>query len=463
MNKKLVIIAGQTGVGKTKVANDLARKINGEIILVDSIQLYKHMNIIANKPSRFLQESAKYHNMNEYDFKDGTVSAISHAEKIRKTINEVWSRNKVPILEGGCGFYYKTILTGASSKMTEEQETMYSKYISVAREIIKRDGNFQTSFDRLRRMDSSLPELLTIKNDFYRLEKRIADAIMYGDGAHKIIQDLEGKIRDQNKFPDDTEIYKFFLFCDKIILNQKIQDRTEKMLESGILKEVSDLLSNNIITPEMFSKDNTISSSVFIHAYGLVETVQYLINILDQIDNKQNIINSYGSHISKKDSVGNKFKTIAFKLLFDLLNGISISSRQYAKRQATWFKRNDNFLWLNAEENSIADNIIQNYLPMSKDNFDSLMNSEENDKVKLKYNWSNIKKTDSSYFKVLKNNISIKNFVVDSFKFSEKNKDKLLEIKNILKSNNGNSVESTLEDDKVEKIDQSLVDKYFKM
>jgi tRNA dimethylallyltransferase len=468
MNKKLLIIAGQTGVGKTKLANEIARKINGEIILVDSIQLYKHMNIISNKPNRFLQESAKYHNLNEYDLKEGTVTAMTHAEKIRKTISEVWSRNKIPILEGGCGFYYKAILSGAQERMTEQEEELYSKYVLVAREIIKRDKNFQISFDRLRRMDTSIPECLAIKNDFYRLEKRLADAMLYGDGAFKKIQEIEKKIRAENKFSEDISIYNFFLYCDKLILNKKIQDRADIMLQSGILKEVSNLLSQNIITPQMFSKENGISSSVFIHAYGLVETVQFFIKLLDQVENKDNIIKSYGGNISKKDTVANKYKILAFKMLFGLLASITISSRQYAKRQATWFKKNENFLWLNGENTNLSELIINRYLPMTKEEFNSNLNSEENENVKLNYKWTNIKRSDPGYFKILNNNQSMKNLIVDSFKFCEDNKEKLLEIKGIFEKEKvflDNNINQNIDEEKIEnnKVDHSLVEKYLKL
>jgi tRNA dimethylallyltransferase len=462
MNKKLLIIAGQTGVGKTKLANEIARKINGEIIIVDSIQLYKHMDIISNKPNRFLREGAIYHNLNQYDFNDGTLTAMAHAEQIRSTIKEVWSRNKIPILEGGCGFYFKAILSGAQERMTEQQGELYNKYILVAREIIKKDNNFTASFERLRRMDTSIPQMLPIKNDLYRLEKRLGDAMLYGDGAYKKIQELEKNIRNENKFSEDTSIYNFFLFCDKLILNKKIQERTEKMLESGIIQEVSNLLSYNIITSQMFSKENKIASSVFMHAYGLIETTQFLIKLLDQLENKDNFINSYGHNVSKRDQIANKYKKIAFKLIYELLESISISSRQYAKRQATWFKKNDNFLWLNGEDDNLAEIIINKYLPMSKEEFSSNLNSEVNENVKINYLWTKIKRSDNYYFKILKNNQFIKNLLVDSFKFCESNKEKLLEIKEILEKENRILQGDPLTNENL-MVDSSLVEKYLKM
>lgn len=429
MNKKIIIIAGQTGAGKTKLANEVARNINGEIILVDSIQFYKHLNIIANKPSKFLTEVVKYHNLSEYELSDGTVNAMIQADKIRKTISDIWSRGKTPILEGGCGFYYKTILTGSASRISEMEEDSYNKYILIAKEIIRHDNCFDTTFARLRRMDTSIPETLPIKNDFYRLEKRLADAMMYGDGAYKTKKIDQVKIKDSfsKTFFSDATIYKFFLYCNRLTLNKMLEDRTEKMIENGLLKEVSDLLSKDIIQPKTFEGNN-----IFTNAYGLIETIDYLNKFIYLEKDKDNIIKSYDMNISKKDEIANKYKKMVFKNIYDLMADISVRNRQYAKRQATWFKKQDKYLWINAEKDNLSNYLIKNYVELDQKSLDSCIDSELNLKTMENYSFSNIKTSNSNKYNLLKNNNKIKNIVIDSFKHAELNKHKLLEINKYL-------------------------------
>ena len=113
MKNKLLVIAGQTGVGKTDIAYHIAKSIKGaEIILADHIQSYKYFNISGNKPCENYQRSIRYHNLDKYDPIEDKVNAAVFATETRRTINDIIKKGGFPIIEGGSGFYLKMLLSG---------------------------------------------------------------------------------------------------------------------------------------------------------------------------------------------------------------------------------------------------------------------------------------------------------------------------------------------------------------
>jgi tRNA dimethylallyltransferase len=420
--KKILLIAGQTGVGKTQVAYELASKLNGEIVLIDSIQTYKHLNIVANKPSKIQQKFIKYHNLSIYDINIQAVNAMNHIENIRKIVQNIWDRNKIPILEGGCFFYIKMFLTNTQRKFRDEEQLEVAENILVAREIIKRDQyDFKTTFQRLRRIDSSIPEDIPIKNDFYRLEKRLADAITFGDGAYDIIKQRERIMREESTFLKDVDLKCFMLYNERNAIIKKLETRTEKMLKDGLIDEVIYLLNSNLITPDIFCARHNYFS--FLNAFGLLETINYFGEIIKNLDNKTNIL-----HSLKNATSDFLFKSnICVELLRNLLNQISINNRQYAKAQTTSFKSIDNFIWIHANKNlsDISNEIIKKYLSLDQKDFLALVNSNENISLKNPITTSIPKRMFSGNFTITNDRLLVKLITEKAFDFCESNKEKI--------------------------------------
>jgi len=130
MKNKLLVIAGQTGVGKTDVAYKIAKYIKGsEIILADQIQSYKYFNISGNKPSIEYQKSIPYHNLDKYDPIEDKVNAAKFASETRRTIKDIIKKGGFPIIEGGSGFYLKMLLSGGDDSWNEEEHSRYEQGI----------------------------------------------------------------------------------------------------------------------------------------------------------------------------------------------------------------------------------------------------------------------------------------------------------------------------------------------
>jgi tRNA dimethylallyltransferase len=460
--KKAIIIAGQTGVGKTKIAYNLANKLNTEIICIDTIQLYKDLKICANKPSIFYTKNIKYHNLDILNLEE-EYNGSQLANKTREIIKDIWSRDKIPILEGGCGFYLKMILSGGSSKFSPEEEKQYKKFSLIAKEIVKYDNNFDRTLQRISKLDKSTPDNFVNQNDTYRLEKRLTDALMFGDGAYDIVRLRESESRGKNKL--DGDFYNFFLFCERNILRKKLEVRCEKMIQDGLIKEVSDLLEKKKITPIMVRDKN----SIFLNAYGILETLRYFFNILKISHMKNDYLKAYEDKQTKKDKIKNKLHRDIEKIFYNYLNEFSISNRQYAKRQATWFKSNTNscdFLWMDGEiqEEKIVDDIIQISNSSYKD-YKNLLTQDDYLQNKNNYLFTRTKEY-SSTFEMMKNRQIMKKILEKSFEFVEENKNILKEMEKFLNVSTKGNEESENKDENLSKnkdLDVDLLKKFLNM
>ena len=113
MNNKIILLAGPTASGKTNISILLAKKVNGEIINADSMQVYKDFKILSSRPKKKQLESVKHH---LYGFQPSKInfSTGKWLKLVKKKIHEISKKNKIPIIVGGTGLYFKAIINGIS-------------------------------------------------------------------------------------------------------------------------------------------------------------------------------------------------------------------------------------------------------------------------------------------------------------------------------------------------------------
>ena len=167
--KKIIVISGMTGVGKTNIAKVLAQHINGELLSADSLQVYKGLDILTNKPSSAVTSATPashnaasvpsrallshdtefgcatqpYHLMNKYDALNPISSSI-YAQDARMIIKDILSRNKTPVIEGGSPFYISQIF---NPNLTSYNDETFHEARRVAKRIIELDGfNFSKTY-----------------------------------------------------------------------------------------------------------------------------------------------------------------------------------------------------------------------------------------------------------------------------------------------------------------------------
>ncbi|MFW5799196.1 MAG: tRNA (adenosine(37)-N6)-dimethylallyltransferase MiaA [Spirochaetota bacterium] len=297
-------IVGPTGVGKTETSLYIAENYDGEIINADSMQIYKFMDIGTAKPTKEQLNRVKHHLIDIIE-PDEAFNVKNYVDIAEKTINEVRSRNKLPILVGGTGLYYKALLYGIFD--APDRNEKIRKEIS---EEINKIG-LEEVHKKLSQIDRESGERIH-PND----EKRIIRALEVYRLTGKTISKLQ-KEQKENFTPSFN--YKLAgLSADRDIVYNRIESRCDKMLEAGLIDEVKKL--------RQMGYSRELQS---MKAIGYSHIHRYLDN-----------------EISYEEMV-RTFKR---------------DSRRYAKRQWTLFNAINNIYWIDISNFSNLENVAKKIL-----------------------------------------------------------------------------------------------------
>ena len=295
--QKVIVICGPTASGKTKLSIELAKKINGEIVSCDSMQIYKDMNIGTAKPT-FEEMQGIKHYLIDFISPDKRYSVAEYKIDAEKAIEEILNKGKIPIVVGGTGLYIDTIIYGIEYPKIEFDD----KYRKELEEREKKEGLIKL-YEEAKQIDEEAIKKISI-NDKKRI-LRILE-IYHATGKNKTEQEIISREKGP-KF--DYKVYAINMDREK--LYERINKRVDIMIDNGLIDEVKKLLNKYKEFPTAMQ------------GLGYKEVKEYL-------ENK----------ISKEE----------------MINKIKQESRRYAKRQITWFKKNKQTIWINGL-NKIEDNI----------------------------------------------------------------------------------------------------------
>ena len=277
MTKKIILLAGPTASGKSKLAIKLAQKINGEIINADSMQVFKEFNILSSRPPFAEVKKVKHHLYGIISVKK-YFSAGDWLKRVKKIIDICLKKEKLPIIVGGTGLYFNAITKGLS-KIPEIDFRTRNK----VRNLYKRIG-FIKFYNRLVKLDPKIKGRI-LATDTQRVQR-----------AYEVKLKTKKSLFDwfTNTKSDflDFEIRKIFVDIPRDELLKKINQRTEQMFKKKCISEVKKFNNLNI--------NKSLSSNKLI---GIQEINDFLRG------------------------------TITIDECKDLIN---IKTRQYAKRQNTW-------------------------------------------------------------------------------------------------------------------------------
>ncbi|MCI7803073.1 MAG: tRNA (adenosine(37)-N6)-dimethylallyltransferase MiaA [Erysipelotrichaceae bacterium] len=286
MDKKIIAIVGPTGIGKTSLSIELAKALNGEVISCDSMQVYKKMDIGTAKVTKEEMDGI-FHYLIDIQEYDQPYNVMIFQDVCRKSIQKIQNKNKQVILCGGTGLYLKAALYD----YTFEEETQDEDYL---KELNQKSN--EELYELLKEIDEKSLEKIHKNN-----RKRILRAlIMAHSGMSK------SQREQQQKHIPLYDIYYIGLDVDRNILHQRINDRVDKMFEQGLVEEVTSL----------FKEEKTWEYTSF-QGIGYKEFKDYF---LDQIT------------------------------LEETKERIKTHSRQYAKRQYTWFKNQMPVHWYSIDQ-----------------------------------------------------------------------------------------------------------------
>ena len=404
MKKKILVISGQTGVGKSNVAfnvyqNFKNQNIKSEIILCDSIQIYKELNLISNIPPKQFTDNAKYHLLNTYSLKQ-PINGMDYSIKTREIIKEMLSNNVVPILEGGNGFYLKMLETGVEKNISDEEQEKYEEAKKIARGIINYDKNYDKTLSRLYQLDKSLPKDILIKNDIYRLEKRLSDAIFWGENAYSIIS------KNQNKTDKlDADFYKIFLTSHgRLDIAELLNERTVQLIEKGLIFEVISLIENGFISSDY---DTSINNPLK-KAFGIKESLSLLISLKELLKEKDMYLNAFTPDGRRlKDT-----RNVVFNIFSKFVSEYSTANIQYAKNQSKWFRNSEIKSWIMTVDKVFNPLVVKNIIDIFQNPFEKYrLGLESKDQVELRQRIPNyFKQINHDYNKLVKEKFRFFNF-----------------------------------------------------
>ncbi|MBU5254828.1 tRNA (adenosine(37)-N6)-dimethylallyltransferase MiaA [Tissierella praeacuta] len=305
----LFILIGPTAIGKTALSVELAKRINGEIISADSMQIYKYMNIGSAKITKEEMENIPHHLIDIiFPNEDFTVADFkNNAVKLIKDIN---NRGKLPIVAGGTGLYINSLVYNLNFTQVAPNEEIRVKLESLG----DKHGN-EYLHQELEKIDIESAEKISV-ND----RKRIIRAIEIFEITGKPMSEHNKNFRVP---VEDYNLVMIGLNMDRKELYNRINLRVDIMIEEGLVEEVNNLLKMG------YNKE-----LVSMQGIGYKEILMYL-----------------EGNISLEKSI----------------ELIKQGSRNYAKRQLTWFRRDNRIKWVNVDKFSNLDDLSQYIIDYSKD------------------------------------------------------------------------------------------------
>lgn len=295
--RPILVIVGPTAVGKTELAVRVAKQVDGEIISADSMQVYRGLDIGTAKPTETECQGVPHHLLDVVDV-DQEFSVADYQVMVEGLLTDLARRGKTPILTGGTGLYIRAVLDGFVFDSQGKDEDLRARLQQVA----ESEGNI-TLHHRLALVDPDTAKRLH-PNDRRRVIRALE---IYSTTGQPLSRHLDA----QKQLPPRHEAVKFGLTRNRSRLYQRINARVDQMMEAGLLDEVKNLLGQGLA-----------EGATAMQALGYKELVGHLRGEYD---------------------------------LDEAISLLKRDTRRYAKRQLTWFRRDEDIIWLDLDKLTVED------------------------------------------------------------------------------------------------------------
>ena len=305
----ILAVVGPTATGKTHLAIELAKKLGGEVINADSMQVYKELNIGTAKPKKNELGEISYHLINIIN-KDQEFNLSEYVKLAKEKIIEIKSRNKLPILTGGTGLYVDSVINNVNLDIVPQD-------LDLRQKLSKQYDDLGEEYIRQKLFEIDKNSALKIqKNNKKRLIRALEINYLTSKTLDQVF--LETK-KDKNFY---KTIWIGLNYKDRNLLYNKINSRVDDMINLGLVDEARSLLKNKLSTSSL-------------QAIGYKEFYKYF-------ENQEN--------------------------LGDTIEKIKRNTRKYAKRQITWFGKNNKINWFNIDEYENFEKLIISCLKLLEKN-----------------------------------------------------------------------------------------------
>lgn len=293
MKPIVYVIGGPTASGKSKLAVELAKKVNGEIISADSMQIYKEMNIGTAKVNKEEMQGVQ-HYLVDFVSPDERYSVSNFKKDAEKAIEKILEKGKTPIVVGGTGLYIDSLIYGIEFQ-NEEVDLEYREKLNK----IADEKGLESLYKKAQEIDPEAMKKISI-NDRKRIIRVLE--IYHKTGKTKTEQELQSR---KNEVKYEYKVFAITMNREK--LYERIEKRIDFMIEQGLIEEVKQILE----------KYHTFPTAM--QGLGYKEVVEYL----------------EGSCTKE-----------------EMIEKIKKETRHYAKRQLTWFRKNKETIWLDGEKST---------------------------------------------------------------------------------------------------------------
>jgi len=301
MASKIFFIVGPTAIGKSDVAISLAQKINGEIVSCDSMQVYKEINIASNKPSDADLKKIPHHLVNILSIEE-EFNVARFNRLACEAIDTIHSNGRVPIVVGGSGLYMQILLDGIFEGAPKDDQ------LRLHLQVLAEEKGAEHLHVLLKEKDAHAAENIHPNN-----VKRIIRALEVCMTKEAPISSVQ-KNREGLWGKHDVQIYG--LNCERARLYEKINQRVEKMFEQGLVAEIKALESKTL----------SLTAASLI---GIKEVQNYLKG-------------ESGEALAKEQ--------------------MKLNTRHFAKRQLSWFRREERIRWINVQSDDAAESLSEGIL-----------------------------------------------------------------------------------------------------
>lgn len=296
MKEKVIVIAGPTGVGKTSLSLQLAQQFHGEIINGDAMQVYRGLDIGTAKITQSEMAGIPHHLIDCFSYQE-EYNVMMFQKKARACITEIQRQGKLPIICGGTGLYIKSLLYDYEFIEQEKDEEFLSFLAQLSNEQL---------YALLRHVDEKACEKIHPNN-----RQRMIRAI---EMAH--LGEKKSTLIDQQEHTMLYDAYLIGLTMERSILYERINKRVDDMMEQGLLEEITTLVT----------QDPTIWTRQCFQSIGYKEWKAYF----DGIQSKEACIDQ-----------------------------IKKNSRNFAKRQYTWFRNQMELNWIDINEDGWQSHLVE--------------------------------------------------------------------------------------------------------
>lgn len=304
MKKPLIVLTGPTAVGKTKLSIALAKAVNGEIISADSMQVYRYMDVGSAKITPDEMDGVPHHLVDVLDPTED-FNIVLFQQLAKKSMEEIYSKGRIPILVGGTGFYIQAITRDIDFTQSEQDDSYRKELETLAAE----KGN-TFLHDMLASVDTKSEEDIHENN-----VKRVIRALeFYKQNGARISEHNE----EQKEHVSPYNLAYFVLNAPRSLLYERIDARVDEMLKNGLVEEVKNL-----------QRMGCHREMVSMQGLGYKEILSWL-----------------GGEYPYEEAI----------------RILKRDTRHFAKRQLTWFRREGEVTWVDKDKFDYNDSRVLDYM-----------------------------------------------------------------------------------------------------